>query len=236
MSKKTIGIIGGMGPAATVDLFKKIVENTDAANDAGHVRVYMDCYPTIPDRTKAILGEGESPVPYLAESAEKLAAIGADFLIMPCNTSHYFYKELSEKSPIPVMNMIQETAKELHSRGVQKVGVLATDGTVKTGIYQKELAVFGIEAVCPSVKGQQEVMRLIYDGVKADAKQFPAEAMRGVVSELFAQGAEVLVLGCSELPLGFERYGIPLENTVDAVEILARAAIAAAGYPTKNEG
>lgn len=236
MSKKAIGIIGGMGPAATVDLFKKIVENTDAANDAGHVRVYMDCYPTIPDRTKAILGEGESPVPYLAESAEKLAAIGADFLIMPCNTSHYFYKELSQKSPIPVMNMIRETAKELHKRGIQKVGVLATDGTVKAGIYQKELAVFGIEAVCPSASGQREVMRLIYEGVKADAKQFSADAMCEVVHDLFAQGAEVLVLGCSELPLGFERYGIPLENTVDAVEILARAAIAAAGYPTKNEG
>lgn len=235
MSKKAIGIIGGMGPAATVDLFKKIVENTDAANDAGHVRVYMDCYPTIPDRTKAILGEGESPVPYLAESAEKLAAIGADFLIMPCNTSHYFYKELSQKSPIPVMNMIRETAKELHKRGIQKVGVLATDGTVKAGIYQKELAVFGIEAVCPSASGQREVMRLIYEGVKADAKQFSADAMCEVVQDLFTQGAEVLVLGCSELPLGFERYGIPLENTVDAVEVLARAAIAAAGYPTKNE-
>lgn len=231
--KKSIGIIGGMGPAATVDLFKKIVENTAAENDAGHVRVYMDCQPTIPDRTKAILENGESPLPYLAESAKKLASIGADFLIMPCNTSHYFYKELSKLSPVPIMNMIYETAKFLHSQGVRKVGLLATDGTVKAGVYQKELEAFGIEAVCPSVEGQREVMRLIYDGVKADAPQFPAEKACEVVKDLFEQGAEVLVLGCSELPLGFARYGISLENTVDAVEVLSKAAIRAAGYPVK---
>ncbi len=233
MPKKSIGIIGGMGPAATVDLFKKIVENTVADNDAEHVRVYVDCHPTIPDRTKAILGNGESPVPYLVESAEKLASIGADFLIMPCNTSHYFYEELCARSPLPVMNMISETAAYLHAQGVSKVGLLATDGTVKSKIYQKELSAHGIETVCPSAEGQCEVMRLIYDGVKADASQFSTEQICGVVKELFAQGAQVLVLGCSELPLGFERYGIPLENTVDAVEVLSKAAIRAAGYPVK---
>lgn len=233
MAKKAIGIIGGMGPAATVDLFKKIVENTAADCDAEHVRVFMDCQPTIPDRTKAILSNGESPVPYLAESAKKLASIGADFLIMPCNTSHYFYEELSALSPVPVMNMIRETAKFLHSQGARKVGLLATDGTIQAGVYQKELEVFGIEALCPSAEGQREVMRLIYDGVKADAPEFPAEAMREIVKDLFLQGATVLVLGCSELPLGFERYGIPLENTVDAVEVLARAAITEAGYVLK---
>ena len=234
MAKKSIGIIGGMGPAATVDLFKKIVENTAADSDAGHVRVYMDCQPTIPDRTKAILENGESPVPYLAQSAKKLASIGADFLIMPCNTSHYFYDELCALSPVPVMNMIRQTAKFLHAQGIRKVGLLATDGTVKAGVYQKELEAFGIEAVCPSTEGQREIMRLIYDGVKADAPHFPVEKVREVVKELFEQGAKVLVLGCSELPLGFERYGISLENTVDAVEVLARAAIAEAGYELKK--
>ncbi len=233
MAKKSIGIIGGMGPAATVDLFKKIVENTAAENDAGHVRVYMDCQPTIPDRTKAILENGESPVPYLVESAEKLASIGADFLIMPCNTSHYFYEELCARSPLPVMNMIRETAAHLHAQGIRKVGLLATDGTVKAGVYQKELEAFGIESVSPSAEGQREVMRLIYDGVKADAPQFSTEKVCEVIKELFEQGAKVLVLGCSELPLGFERYGIPLENTVDAVEVLARAAITQAGYTVK---
>lgn len=233
MSKKAIGIIGGMGPAATVDLFEKIVNNTAARCDAEHIRVYIDCHTSIPDRSKAILAGGESPVPYLAESAKKLASIGADFLIMPCNTSHYFYKELSALSPAPIMNMISETAKELHTRGLHKVGLLATDGTVISGIYQKELANFGIQTVCPSAQGQQEVMHLIYDGVKADAPRFPATPLCNVVDDLFTQGAQVLVLGCSELPLGFERYGIPLQNTVDAIEVLARAAITAAGYPLK---
>lgn len=234
MSKKAIGIIGGMGPEATLDLFGKLIRHTDASCDAEHIRVYIDCHTGIPDRTRAILAGGESPVPYIAESAEKLAAMGAEFLLLPCNTSHYYYNEICEKSPVPVMNMIRTAAEALQAEGVHCVGILATDGTLQSGVYQKELEACGIRSVCPAGEHQKAVMSLIYDGIKANAATFDTAAVEAVLRELRTQGAERIVLGCTELPVAFTRYQITATDTVDATDILARVAVAAAGYPVKE--
>ncbi len=233
MQKQAIGIIGGMGPMATLDLFGKIIANTDAHTDAEHIRVYIDCHTGIPDRTQAILNGGESPVPYLWDSARKLAAMGADFLLIPCNTSHYYYTQICEGAPVPVVNMIEETAKELATSGVTKIGLLATDGTCRSGVYQAALAAHGIESLCPNEAEQREVMRLIYDGVKADAPTFDTARLTAMIDRLKAEGAQRILLGCTELPLGFDRYGLSREDTVDPALILARAAIRRAGYPVK---
>ena len=125
--KKTIGIVGGMGPLATSDLFRKIVEITDAASDQEHVRVCIDNNTEIPDRTAAILKGGEDPVPEMVKSAVRLQGMGADVLIMPCNTAHYFYDRLTPFVDTPFLNMIEETAKEIKRRGIKKAGLLATD-------------------------------------------------------------------------------------------------------------
>lgn len=234
MSKQAIGIIGGMGPMATMDLFGKIIACTDAKSDAEHIRIYIDCHTGIPDRTQAILYGGESPVPYILESAEKLANMGASFLLIPCNTSHYFYEEIADASPVPVMNMVRVTAEELARRGVSRVGLLATDGTLRSGVYQKELTARGIETLCPTEEEQRDVMRLIYEGVKADAPSFDIDLLLSMVLRLKSEGAERLVLGCTELPIGFARYGLPCEDTVDPSEILARAAIKQAGYRARE--
>ena len=233
MSKQAIGIVGGMGPMATLDLFGKLIAGTDATSDADHIRVYIDCHTGIPDRTKAILHGGESPVPYILESARKLADMGADFLLIPCNTSHYFYDEIVATSPVPVMHMIRETAAALATEGITRVGLLATDGTLQSGIYQRELEAHGIQTVSPLAEEQRDVMRLIYEGVKADAPQFDTTVISAMIARMKTAGAERLVLGCTELPIGFERYGLPCENTVDPSVILARAAIKRAGYPVK---
>ena len=233
MSKKCIGIIGGMGPEATLDLFGKLIRHTDASCDAEHIRVYIDCHTGIPDRTRAILAGGESPVPYIVESAEKLAAMGADFLLLPCNTSHYYYEEICKGSPVPVVNMIRTAAEALQKEGVRCVGILATDGTLQSGVYQRELTACGIASVCPEGESQQAVMSLIYDGIKANAPVFDTAAVEKAIVALKAQGAERIVLGCTELPVAFVRYGISTADTVDATDILARTAVAAAGYPVK---
>ena len=235
MTKQAIGIIGGMGPMATLDLFGKIIANTDAKTDAEHIRVYIDCHTGIPDRTQAILNGGESPVPYILESAKKLAAIGADFLLIPCNTSHYYYAQISEDAPVPVLNMIEETAKELKRRGVSCVGLLATDGTCRSGVYQKALAACGIQALCPTDEEQAEVMGLIYRGVKADAPAFDTTRLAAMIERLKKEGAQSILLGCTELPLGFDRYGLSREDTVDPAEIVARVAIKRAGYAVKGD-
>ncbi len=234
MSKKAIGIIGGMGPEATLDLFGKVIRHTDASCDAEHIRVYIDCHTGIPDRTRAILEGGESPVPYIAESAEKLAAMGADFLLLPCNTSHYYYDDIAARSPVPVVNMIRTAAEELRRCGVRRVGVLATDGTLRSGVYQKELNACGIEAICPEGAEQAAVMSLIYDGIKANAPTFDIAPVERVLAHLRDAGAERLVLGCTELPVAVARYGIHAPDALDATDVLARAAVAMAGYPVKN--
>lgn len=233
MSKKSIGIVGGMGPRATLDMFSKILDHTDAHSDAEHIRVYIDCHTGIPDRTRAILEGGESPVSYIVESAQKLASIGADFLLIPCNTSHYFYEDIVKRSPIPVMHMIREAATAVKRLGVSRVGLLATDGTLQSKVYQRELEAQGVAVVCPTEAGQREVMHLIYDGVKAGAESFDVTGIVNELARMRAAGAERIVLGCTELPLGFASYGIQMDDMVDAADELAKAAVLAAGYSVK---
>lgn len=233
MAKKALGIVGGMGPEATLDLFGKVIRHTDASCDAEHIRVYIDCHTGVPDRTRAILDGGESPVPYIAESVEKLSAMGAELLLIPCNTSHYYYDEIAALSPVPVMHMIRITAEALKAEGVTRVGILATDGTLRSGVYQRELATCGIGSVCPEGEDQAAVMQLIYDGIKANAPTFDTTAVKKVLDKLRQNGAERIVLGCTELPVAFARYGIDASDAVDATDILAQAAVVAAGYPLK---
>ena len=228
--QKTIGIIGGMGPAATYDLFRKIIEKTDAKTDQEHIHICIDCNTNIPDRSKAILGGGEDPVPELVRSGIRLQAMGADVLVMPCNTAHYFYERITPFLDVPLLNMLQETAGEIKRRGIKKIGLLATDGTIRSGVYHKALAEAGIETLIPSPQRQKSVMEIIYQGVKAAKKDFVTAPFQAAVDELFTQGAEVLVLGCTELPLAFEMYGI-FAAAIDPTSVLATAAIRFVNVP-----
>lgn len=234
MEKKAIGIIGGMGPVATLDLFGRIVRYTDAKTDAEHIRVFIDNNTTVPDRTKAILEGGESPVPYIVESAHRLADMGADFLLIPCNTSHYFYDEIAAQSPIPVLNMVQETVWYIQRAGIQQLGLLATDGTLKTKLYQTALEEAGVCVYCPKADEQAELMQFIYDGVKAGAKRYDVKKMAAMMGRMRKRSAKHLLLACTELPIGFHRYCLPLVNTINPSAILAREAVLRAGYPLKG--
>lgn len=222
--KKTIGIIGGMGPLATADLFKKIITITPAKSDNEHIRVVIDNNTNIPDRTAAILGKGKDPVSEMVRSAVSLENIGADLLIMPCNTAHYFYERITPFVKIPFINMLEETAKEIKAKGIGKVGLLATSGTINSGVYSKMFEKYGIQELHPVGCDQEEVMRIIYDGVKAGNYDLDISGFLKVVDSLIAQGAEYLVLGCTELPLAFEMYNIKAD-TIDPTMILAQAAV-----------
>ncbi len=222
--KKTIGIIGGMGPLATADLFKKIITITPAKSDNEHIRVVIDNNTNIPDRTAAILGKGKDPVSEMVRSAVSLENIGADLLIMPCNTAHYFYERITPFVKIPFINMLEETAKEIKAKGIGKVGLLATSGTINSGVYSKMFEKYDIEELHPVGCDQEEVMRIIYDGVKAGNYDLDISGFLKVVDSLIAQGAEYLVLGCTELPIAFEMYDIKAD-TIDPTMILAQAAV-----------
>ena len=231
MGKKTIGIIGGMGPLATADLFEKIVGHTKAACDQEHLHVVIDSNTNLPDRTAALLHGGADPLPELAKSAGRLEKMGADVLIMPCNTAHNYYDGIAAAVSVPVLHLVRLTAQALVERGVKKAGLLATDGTVRTGIYQKSFAGSGVELLTPDEAGQRAVMEMIYQGVKAGDMAFDAQPARQAMERLLAAGAEVLILGCTELPLAVKLYGIALP-AVDPTLELALEAIRFAGGET----
>ena len=210
---KKVGIIGGMGPAATCDLMMKIINMTDAASDQEHIHVLVDSNINIPDRTEALLHGGEDPVPEMLASAKRLESIGADFLILPCNTAHCFVPRLENQVSIPFLSMPDETAALLRRKGVKTAAVLATDGTVQSGLYGKALAAKGIEAIYPN-----------------DEQQIVA-----IVDDLRSRGAEALLLACTELPLAFDITGIDDDTCVDPTRVLAAAAIREAGAKIRQD-
>lgn len=228
--KKTIGIIGGMGPMATVDLFEKITHLTNASKDANHIHVIIDSDTGIPDRTAAILGLGPDPTSELILAAKRLENAGADILLMPCNTAHYFYPAVQAATKCPILHMLRLTAEEIKSRGNIKVVLLATDGTIKTGIYSKLFDENGIDYMLPNASEQRLVMSLIYDGVKADNEDYyDVEPIKKALEDMRGRGADAFVLGCTELPIAFEDYELDFP-TVDPTKVLAKNAVIAAGY------
>lgn len=228
--KKICGIIGGVGPSATVDLYREIIAATPAQRDQEHLRVLIDSHPQIPDRTAAILHGGESPVPYIVESAKLLERAGADFLVIPCNTAHYFLPEVQKHVAIPFINMIEETGRKIKKDNIQRVGLLSTSGTARIGIYQKTLHAFGVEVVVPREEGITKEMEAIYgkEGIKAGVQYEKSrknkELLLSVVEDLKLEGVEALIMGCTEIPLCLEGedVGVPFINPT---KILAQAAV-----------
>ena len=227
MQKKIVGIIGGMGPLATSDLFRKIILNTKAKSDQDHIRVLIDNNTQIPDRTSALLRGGESPLPQIIKSARLLENMGANILIMPCHTSHYFHAEIQKNLDIPLLNMVELTRDSLEKRGIKKAALLATEGTVKMRTYERVFENSEIELLIPTQEEQKAVTDLIYKGVKAGDKDFDITEFKEVVKKLFDRGAETLILGCTELPLAMEMYKLNY-NVCDPTTELARGTIIAA--------
>ena len=231
MEKKIIGIIGGMGPLATADLFEKITLHTRAQRDQDHLRILIDSNTNIPDRTAALLHGGQDPTPQLTASAALLERMGAQVLIMPCNTAHNYYDAVAGAVHIPVLHMIRLTAQALQTRGVAAAGLLATDGTVQTGIYQRTFGGTGIDLLTPEPEGQRAIMDMIYQGVKAGDLRYDASAARRAMDSLLRQGAQTLILGCTELPLAAKLYQLDYPFTDPTLE-LALGAIRFAGGET----
>nr|WP_312578687.1 amino acid racemase [Sedimentibacter sp.] len=197
---KTIGIIGGMGPLATAHLFEQIVLRTKAQKDQEHIHVLIDNNTNIPDRTKAILGNGDDPTTEMIISAKHLESCGADFLIMPCNTAHFFIDKILSNIGIPMLNMVDETVDytyEKHGKNAI-VGILATDGTIKSKIYETSFAKKGIKTITPK-DTQKSVMSFIYDVIKSGRYEKGPGLMFETVEELKSMGATTILLGCTEL-------------------------------------
>ena len=231
--KKTIGILGGMGPLATAELMKSITLLTDAKNDNEHLRVLADSNTNIPDRTQAILYGGADPRPQMIASANLLLNAGADFLVMPCNTAHYFLRDIAAHVAIPFISMIEETVREVVRLGVKTVGILSTSATAQSGVYRTGFEAQGITCLVPDEDEQQCVTDVIYSGVKAGNFSLDVTGLRHLTDRLAKDGAEVLILGCTELPIAFEVWNLP-GKTLDPAQILAMRAIEFAGGVVKK--
>lgn len=231
-NKKTVGIIGGMGPGATALLFQKLIDYTDAKSDAEHMHIIIDNNTAIPDRTTAILKGENTPALYIVESGKKLEMCGAELLLIPCNTSHYFYDDIQEQLSVPVVNMIAETAKVCLNNGYTKVGILATTGTCNTDTYGRELNKFGVEAVYPDAEGQKRVMEIIYDQVKAGRK-INVQILDQTLKKMASKGAQAFILGCTELPFAIKNGDFGY-HFLDSLDILAKCAVEMAGYHLKK--
>jgi len=236
MNQKTIGILGGMGPEATVDCFAKIIKNTPATKDQDHIRIVIDSNPKVPDRTAAIIGDGESPVPVMAAGCHALQRAGADFIIIPCVSAHVFLADVQQQIELPVLSIIDAVAEAVSGNHpkIKMVGLLGTTGTVSGGLFQERLAQEDITTLVPDDAVQSKIMAAIYDVKNANPSRTRSEITNDLVSaaqSLISKkpaGVQGIIAGCTEVPLALKQEHLSLPY-FDAVTILAHAAIRRAG-------
>lgn len=232
-----VGVVGGVGPAATVDFLSKIVKNTPAGRDQDHIKVVVEQNPQIPDRTANLIGEGADPTVALYSTCKRLEAAGADVIAIPCNTAHAFIERIQPYLSVPIINMLDTTIEHLKSSlcAGAKVGLLATSGTIESGIYAEAAEGSGLELLTPDEQHQSLVMSAIYgpQGVKAG---FTAgvckDELETALVHLVNRGATAVILGCTELPLLIEaspshRVGDATVLVVDPTDLLAKRCVQA---------
>jgi aspartate racemase len=229
---KVIGILGGMGPQATIDLYQKILDSTAARKDQEHIPTLIWSNPGIPDRNLAILHGGPDPSSALREGAIILEAGGADFIVVPCNTAHLFADAIREAVKIPLLNMVEETAARAADRlpPGSPVSILATTATVATGLYQKALEKHGLSFMLPDSGDQEIIMAAIFDerGIKAGfVDDHNRTRVLAVVRRQQELGAVAFIAGCTELPLVIRPDDA--ECMLDPTLLLAQAAVRLAG-------
>ena len=234
MSEKTLGILGGLGPLATVYFMDMIVKMTDAKTDQDHISMIVLNHAAIPDRTDFILDASKpNPLPMMVEDAKKLQAAGSDYVVMPCNTAHFFYEQIQNNITIPMLNIIEETVIFAKERaGVKKLGILATKGTISAGSYQRMCEKYGIEWAVPSLHDEQSLMNIIYNQVKA-GKEINITEFLKIIENMKADGCDAVALGCTELSVINKDFALNREDIVDSLEVLAKRSIELCGKKVK---
>jgi aspartate racemase len=223
MNEKVLGIIGGMGPEATVELMKRVVRGTAALKEEDHIRMFVDSNPKVPSRMKALIeGSGESPGPYLAQMARNLEMFGADFLAMPCITAHYYFEEISSAVKIPVLNMINlsiEAVLEDHP-GIRSIGILASTAVLITGLYEKGFKDKGVRLMSPSPARQDQVLLAIKRIKTGDYGSEVLSLVQPAIRELIESKPEALLVACTELSLIANQLHTEVK-LIDALQVLS---------------
>ena len=221
---RVLGILGGLGPMATVYFYEMLTRHTQASCDQDHIDVIINSRASTPDRTRFILGQSQdNPFDIMAADAQRLVTFGADLLAIPCNTAHYFYDRLNSCISVPILNMVEGTVLEALRRGCRKVGILATSGTVQTGTYARMCQRHGLEWAVPGPEDQSDLMDVIYGDIKRGRRADMAK-FGSVVRRLQSEGCTRMILGCTELSL-IKRDEKLDAFYIDSMEVLAKNAI-----------
>ena len=231
MKEKILGVLGGIGPLATVYFMDMLVKMTDADCDQAHIPVLCFNHATIPDRTAYILDQSQpNPLPVMEEDAKILERAGASYIAIPCNTAHYFYEQLQEAVSIPILNIIEETVGYITSQnpGVKKIGILATEGTIAARSYQKVCAARGVDYAIPNAGDLRSLMNIIYGQVKAGKEPDFEEFMR-IIGVMKHDGCDAVILGCTELSIIHRDFHMNRPDVVDSLQVLARKSIELCG-------
>lgn len=230
---KKLGVIGGLGPMATAYFFELVIRMTDAKTDQEHIEIWIHNCPSIPDRTAYLFDHTkENPVSLMLASGRELSRQGVDIIAIPCITAHYFHEELTRKISVPIIHAIEETVCHLKKYHKKTIGILATDGTVASGLFQKELEKNHMDWILPDKECQQYVMDLIYKDVKA-GEHIEIDKFYKVTDMLRQKGAETILLGCTELSLIKREFDVG-EGVLDAMEVLAKCSVERCGAPLKE--
>ena len=229
MNEKTVlGILGGLGPMSSVYFYEMLTAHTKATCDQQHLNILLSSRADIPDRTAFITGSStQNPLPAMLEEIRRLERCGAGIIAIPCNTAHYFYDGIAAGTSLPILNIMEETARFVHRLGVSRVGVLATEGTVRSGAYRSMLSRYGIACVDCTEEEQRVISHIIYGEIKQGAAA-DIDAFLRVADSLTAQGCERIILGCTELSL-LKKQNHLGTRFIDALEVLAHCAITACG-------
>lgn len=224
--RELLGIFGGMGPEATSDLFSSVIRETPAKTDQEHIPTLVYSLPQVPDRMSSINNNDPSIIPFLVEGVKLLQDAGAIVIAIPCNTVHYYYDIMSDTVDIPIINMISETVdrvKQLYP-DANNIGLLATTGTISTGLYSNELARQGYNVIVPDDEIEEEfVMKAVF-GIKSGVdKKINEDLLAVATNNVIDKGAEVIILGCTEIPLAFNagRSSVPVINATNVLAVRA---------------
>jgi len=229
-----LGVIGGMGPEATALFYEEVIAHTKAEKDQEHIDMVILSHASMPDRTQAILsGREDELLKAMRSDVGILETAGAANIAIPCNTSHYFYDRIQAMTAVPIINMVRESVRSAASLitsgigGHPRIGIMATDGTVRTGVYHRECEAAGYEAVVPSEEAQKDVMSIIYDDIKGGRTPDRSKFSRAY-DQLKSKGCSCIILACTELSVYTKYYPVPAD-CLDAMDILVRESILRSG-------
>lgn len=231
---KKLGVIGGMGPKATALFYDGVIDHTVAETDQEHIDMVILNKTDIPDRTEAIIsGNGQEVIKALVDCAVVLEKLEVSAIAMPCNTAHFYIKEIQDSVNVPIINMVESSVRYARERtdDVKKIGIMATDGTIAAGVYHDECVRQGVEPVTLSDERQREVMSLIYDDVKSGKPGNP-EKFNRVIEEFMQKECDAVILACTELSVHKDNFGVP-EFCIDSTDVLVKESILICGAQYK---